>query len=284
MKTIYCFGTSNTSGCGFEFTSKGKWNKIPSVYNDIPDVNMNQKFFSWPGQLQLLSENIKVVNMAKSKVGQEFVIRTAFDLIKKLSKKELENSIFLFEFGGVGNKEVYLNLLSDYINVNYKYESDDYKNIPKLVDSELHNEIIQSLKKSIVLEGLSKEYLYDNKKLNELFNTHREQIESFIRNTCNMDVETKHNKMYQKMFESYLDELGISYMFVDKIKWNTPHGKSPFQYSKYKETISYETGEFVKDNHNNFATNKYIAGYIFNNLINQRFLNEKAINIEYPYL
>ena len=46
MKTIYCFGTSNTSGCGFEFTSKGKWNKIPSVYNDISDVNMNQKFFS----------------------------------------------------------------------------------------------------------------------------------------------------------------------------------------------------------------------------------------------
>ena len=50
-----------------------------------------------------------------------------------------------------------------------------------------------------------------------------------------MDVETKHNKMYQKMFKSYLDELGISYMFVDKIKWNTPHGKVHFNIPNTKK-------------------------------------------------
>ena len=284
MKTIYCFGTSMTSGGGYEFTSKSKWNKIPSVYHDIADVNMNQKFFSWPGQLQSLSDSFKVVNMAKTKVGQEYIWRTSFELIESLSDEQIEKSIFLFQYAGIGNKEVYLNILGDTINVNYNYESADYKNIPKLIDSKLHKEIIESLKNSIMLTGLSKNYLFDDKKIGQIFETHKNEIESYIRNTSNMDREIEYIARNNKMFESYLSQKGVNYVILDKIKWNTPYEESPFLSENYNETITCETDEFVKDNHNNLTTNRYIAGYIFNSLINYGLLNEKEINVEYPYL
>ena len=92
MKEIYCFGTSQTAGGGYEFDSPSKWDWPEDYWFIEYEGEKTQSNFSYPGRLQSISNEYKVFNLGKSGHGNDRSIRKAYDVIKsneKLSNKEI---------------------------------------------------------------------------------------------------------------------------------------------------------------------------------------------------
>ena len=114
IKEIHTFGTSHTEGGGFEFEYKPE---LFELYKDSGEEF--KKFnFSWPGQLQKLS-NIKVVNHAKSGYGDERMYRKFFKILSETSLEDLDGKLFIFEFAQIGRKEYYCNSINSHVINNY---------------------------------------------------------------------------------------------------------------------------------------------------------------------
>ena len=183
MKEIYCFGTSQTAGGGYEFDSKSKWN-WPEDYPYVKyEGEKTQNNFSYPGRLQSISNQYKVINMAKSGHGNDRSIRKAFDVIKSKTNEELKNVCFIFEYAYIGRKEVFLNNLNKYAVCNYGF------NPLKMGEVEVM--------------GIAIDYFFDDKNTQKLINKNRDSIQDYLSKTLNFDNESEKLEREFSMFLSF---------------------------------------------------------------------------------
>ena len=279
MKEIYCFGTSQTAGGGYEFDSPEKYHP-PFEYNYIQYEGEKTQFnFSYPGRLQSISNEYKVFNLGKSGHGNDRSIRKAYDVIKSKTNEELKNIYFIFEYAYVGRKEVFLNNLDKHAICNYSFL----------------NEKMDKVK----LQGLAIDYFYDDEDTEKLLRMNRDSLQDYLSKTMKFDVETEKLQREFSIFLSFLENMGIKFLLVtgwpdfrdnhfekNAIAWDklTPHKANPFGMEAHEETITAETNGEILDNHNNYTTNNWISKVVYNRLIDDKFLhNLSKIPDEYPY-
>jgi hypothetical protein len=279
MKEIYCFGTSQTAGGGYEFDAPSKWDWPVDYWFIEYEGEKTQSNFSYPGRLQSISNEYKVFNMGKSGHGNDRSIRKAFDVIKSKTNEELKNVCFIFEYAYVGRKEVFLNNLNKYAVCNYGF------NPLKMGEVEVM--------------GMAIDYFFDDKNTQKLINMNRDSIQDYLSKTLNFDNESEKLKREFSMFLSLLENLGIKFLLVagwpdfrdnyfekNAIAWDklTPYKSSPFGMDADEETITSETNGEIIDAHNNYTINNWISKVVYNRLINDKFLNNLSrIPDGYPY-
>jgi len=279
MKEIYCFGTSQTAGGGYEFDSPEKYHP-PFEYNYIQYEGEKTQFnFSYPGRLQSISNEYKVFNLGKSGHGNDRSIRKAYDVIKSKTNEELKNVCFIFELAYVGRKEVFLKNLDKYAICNYRYLDDEVDKVELL--------------------GLAIDYFYDDKDTEKLLRMNRDSIQDYLLKTSKLQIDSKKLERDFSIFLSFLENLGIKFYLLNgwpdfrddyfsknEIEWDklTPYKSNPLSMSNHKETITSETNGEIRDGHNNYTTNNWMSKVIYNKLIDDKFLhNLSKIPDEYPY-
>ena len=133
IKEIHVFGTSFTAGGGFLWETPEEIVKHhPSIRDRIDGLNRvydeepkTMFHYSWPGQLQALFKKyqlngIKVFNHAKEGFGNETMYRITNDLLWDGNTRiDSDGKIFIYEFSGLGRKEIWFNLIEDYCVLNY---------------------------------------------------------------------------------------------------------------------------------------------------------------------
>ncbi len=279
MKEIYCFGTSQTAGGGYEFDAETKW-LWPKDYWFIEyEGEQTQSNFSYPGRLQSISNEYKVFNLGKSGHGNDRSIRKAYDVIKSKTNEELKNVCFLLEYAYVGRKEVFLKNLDKHAICNYSFLTE------KMDEVNLH--------------GLGIDYFYDDKNTEKLLRMNRDSIQDYLSKTMKYDVEMEKLERDFAIFLSFLENMGVNFLLVsggpdfrdnhfekNAIAWDklTPYQGDPFNTHVEEETITAETNGEILDNHNNYTTNNWISKVVYNRLIDDKFLhNLSKIPDEYPY-
>lgn len=279
MKEIYCFGTSQTAGGGYEFDAPSKWDWPKDYWFIEYEGEKTQNNFSYPGRLQSISNQYKVFNMAKSGHGNDRSIRKAFDVIKSKTNEELKNVCFIFEYAYVGRKEVFLKNLNKYAVANYSFLTEKMDKVE--------------------LMGLAIDYFFDDEDTQKLLRMNRDSIQDYFSKTMKYDVESEKLQREFAIFLSFLENMGIKFILMNgwpvfrdnyfeknSIIWDklTPYKSSPFSMDAFEETITSETNGDIKDAHNNYTTNNWIAKVIYNKLIDDKFLNNLSrIPDEYPY-
>ena len=279
MKEIYCFGTSQTAGGGYEFDAETKW-LWPKDYWFIEyEGEQTQSNFSYPGRLQSISNEYKVFNLSKSGHGNDRSIRKAYDVIKSKTNEELKNVCFLLEYAYVGRKEVFLKNLDKYAICNYRYLDDEVDKVELL--------------------GLGIDYFYDDENTEKLLRMNRDSIQDYLSKTMKYDVEMEKLQREFSIFLLFLENMGVKFLLVsdgpyfrdnhfekNAIVWDklTPYEGDPFSTHAEEETITAETNGEILDNHNNYTTNNWISKVVYNRLIDDKFLhNLSKIPDEYPY-
>ena len=285
MKEIYCFGTSQTAGGGFEFDSNeaNRGRIITNTYTELAKINKNinvdltQFNFSYPGHLSRLSDEYTVYNIGKSGSGNDRTIRKAYDIISNKNTEDLKNIFFIFEYAYLGRSDIFINELNKYVVCNYTFLPD----------------------KTIEVTGLSDEYFYENSQTQFILMKNKDIIENYLNKTIDFDVELNRLRREFSIFLSFLENLKIQFILLNgwppfnnhyfkknQIEWiGYPSNLEPdlFGGSVYEQTIKCETNGLLPDNHNNFITNKYISECIYNSLITHSFINDAKLNIKYPY-
>lgn len=287
IKYIHCFGTSHTSGGGFEFDSKfGHKPELKKIYQNVGE-KMTQHNFSWPGQLEkLLNNEIQVHNHAKSGFGNELIYRKTFDIVSD-NTFNCNEHLFIFEFSHIGRKEYYLNEIQDYVILNY----DNLENIKN--DTDYYFE-------------LGKDYFYDSSNLIKILNTFKTTLVNFFKKTKNEYEILKEINKNNTFFYSFLKQLKINFLLLippfgtylldgDSVKKLFPNYKNYeisifFQGKKYNNldnfmidtapefTISNETNYYIKDNHLGLRGNKLVAYNVYNNLIEKNYILGEKIS------
>ena len=279
MKEIYCFGTSQTAGGGYEFTAESKWSWPKDYWFIEYEGEKTQSNFSYPGRLQSISNEYKVFNLSKSGHGNDRSIRKAYDVIKSKTNEELKNVCFILEYAYLGRKEVFLNNLNKYAVCNYGF------NPLKMGEVELM--------------GMAIDYFFDDKHTNKLLRKNRDSIQDYLSKTLHFDNESEKLEREFSMFLSFLENMGIKFLLVagwprfrdeyfekNAIAWDklTPYKANPFGMDAHEETITSETNNEIRDGHNNYTTNNWISKVVYNRLIDDKFLhNLSKIPDEYPY-
>jgi|TARA_B100001094_G_C18053419_1_gene731234 hypothetical protein len=279
MKEIYCFGTSQTAGGGYEFDAPSKWDWPEEYWFIEYEGEKTQSNFSYPGRLQSISDEYKVFNMGKSGHGNDRSIRKAYDVIKSKTNEELKNVCFVFEYAYVGRKEVFLKNLDKYAICNYSFLTEKMDKVK--------------------LMGLAIDYFYDDEDTDKLLRMNRDSIQDYLSKTLKYDVETKKLEREFSIFLSFLENMGIKFLLLsgwpdfrdnhfqkNAIAWDklTPYKANPFGMAAHEETITSETNGEITDAHNNYTINNWISKVVYNRLINDKFLNNLSrIPDEYPY-
>lgn len=280
MKEIYCFGTSQTAGGGFEFDSN---DNSRGIVRSEPYENFGEELtqfnFSYPGRLQSISNEYKVFNIAKSGHGNDRTIRKAYDIIKSKTDEELKNLIFVIEYAYTGRKEVFLNNLNKYAICNYSFTD--------------------KLNNKVRLDGVAIDYFYDDDDTNRLLRMNRDSIQKYFSKTINIDEEEKKLEREFSIFLSFLENLNIKFILLSgwpdfrnhvfkkysiDFEKLTPYKSSPLGTHCLEETIHYETNGKIHDYHNNFTINNWIAKVIYNYMIDNNILDSgDRIEDTYPY-
>jgi len=269
IKFLNFYGTSFTEGGGFEFDLKPK---TKAVYENI-DEDLTTFNFSYPGQLQkLCGDSLKVNNYAKSGWGNERIYRMVIDKISEPNFKKEEN-IFFFEFSDLGRKEYFSKQLSDYVLVNYTLNENGYQtdNISLIKDYFTTKDIIEYEESLIDFD------FYDKLCKNSLFS--KNQYDSVIYNTIYFIDFLKYNNINFYVLDNMKHHslIGNRIGFPNLMRFGNEVGsQSIFKFSNFD--ITYETENYIKDNHFGLIGNKYIAYNIYNNLISNEIILEKKLN------
>lgn len=275
IKNIYCFGTSYTAGGGFEFH---KDSKLVGLYKHL-GIPLNQYNFSWPGLLQsIIQTDIKVHNLAKSGYGNERIFRKTFDIIES-KYGSVDDSLFIFEFSGLGRKEYYFNELKDYVICNYNFDDE--------TDTAL-------------MHGIANGYFEDTDEIKKLLNNNESLFKEFMQKTIsfkNQHIVYERNLL---MFISFLELNNINYLINGNIFLNPKMGKNVPNFSNkllkfptdtnemgdlvryfnsHNLTLNDETHGVIKDGHCGYVGNKIISEMIYNQLIDFKYINSDKVDL-----
>ena len=275
IKNIYCLGTSYTAGGGFEF---GKDPKLTALYKNI-GIPLTQYNFSWPGLLQaLMVDSIKVHNLAKSGYGNERIYRKTLDVIEEKNGKT-DDSLFIFEFSGLGRKEYFFNEIDDYIICNYNFD--------EKTDTAL-------------MHGIANGYFEDTDGMKNLLNKNENLFKEFMQKTISFKNQHIIYERNLLLFISFLELNNINYLINGNIFLNPKFGntipdfsnkllKFPIDKNKFgdfvhffgynKLSLDYETRGIIKDGHCGYVGNKIISELIYNQLIDFGYINSSKVEL-----
>jgi hypothetical protein len=283
IKCINCFGTSYTAGGGFEFDGldKEKSRKLHEIYSNI-DSDKTSYHFSWPGQLQnIIGNDIKVNNYAKSGYGNSRLFRLTYDLINS-ENFNTDEHVFIFEFAGMGRDEFFVKELQDYIICNYV----NRYNINK--------------ENNFRFVGAANSYVYDNNKTINIIEKYNDFFETYVSNF--LDFYELSDKIMREcdFFISYLEKQNINFIFVVIPIMNRKYGddksvnfgdsvyfKSNNNFVKFIDEnnlrISDETMGRYNDNHSGFKGAKIVSECVYNKLVEDGLINNNFINIDWEW-
>ena len=278
IKNIYCLGTSYTAGGGFEFNNEYNY-KLIALYKNL-GIPLNQNSFSWPGLLQtLLKSNIKVHNLAKSGYGNERIFRKTLDVIEN-NNGNVDDSLFLFEFSGLGRKEYYFTEINDYVICNYEFDekTDNAK-----------------------LQGIANTYFYQSDEITDSIDTNENIFREFIEKTINFKNQAIIHERNMLLFINFLEANNVNYLISGGAWMNPKMGKMiPKNYlnkimqfkdnnnqlgdfvkyfNSYNLTLEDETRGIVKDGHCGYVGNKIISEMIFNHLIDFGYIKSEKVEL-----
>jgi hypothetical protein len=274
IKYLHFFGTSFTAGGGFEWETYKK-NELNKFYGDV-DCNKTEFDFSYPGQLQkLLGNNYVVQNWAKSGFGNDRLCRLAYNIISDSSFKAEEN-LFFFEFAGLGRKELFFNPLNDYIILNY------YSN------------------KNNQPSTYAKGYAYDTDEERNILENEDKFFQKYTQLLINEKNEVQNIDMMLDFFVSFLVSKKVNTIILsgglpdsaeNLIGKNRINAEETGEFidillyilGTYNLSISNETSNGIVDGHFGYYGNKLAAETIHNFLVNDGWLNESKIDIDYNF-
>jgi hypothetical protein len=276
IKNIYCFGTSFTVGGGFEFH---KDSKLVSLYKHL-GIELVQYNFSWPGLLQsLIGDDIKVHNLAKSGYGNERIYRKTLDVVES-KYGNVDDSLFIFEFSGLGRKEYFFNELDDYVICNYNFDEKETANA--------------------LMHGIANGYFEDTPEIKKLLSDNEELFKKFMEKTINFKNQHIVYERNLLLFISFLDSNNINYLINGNLFLSPKFGKTlpdvsnkvllfPNDTNKPGDFVQYfnshnlsltkETRGVIKDGHCGYVGNKIISEMIHNQLIDYGYLNSNKIKL-----
>jgi hypothetical protein len=276
IKNIYCFGTSFTVGGGFEFH---KDSKLVSLYKHL-GIELVQYNFSWPGLLQsLIGDDIKVHNLAKSGYGNERIYRKTLDVVES-KYGNVDDSLFIFEFSGLGRKEYFFNELDDYVICNYNFDEKGTAHA--------------------LMHGIANGYFEDTSEIKKLLNDNEELFKKFMEKTINFKNQHIVYERNLLLFISFLESNNINYLINGNIFLNPKFGKvlpdvsnklllfpndtnKPGDFVQYFNShnlsLTKETRGVIKDGRCGYVGNKIISEMIHNQLIDYGYLNSNKIKL-----
>jgi len=274
IKYIHCLGTSFTAGGGHEFGSlRTSRNNKSSYINQLtqhystkyPNEELTRFNCSWPGQLQkLLGKDIKVNNLAESGYGNDRLCRLTWEIISEGDFNPKEH-LFLFEFAGLGRKELWSNSLNDYIVTNYNMGYDD---------------------KTFEYNGSANKYYYDNDKLERKLDSLSDDIiEPFYKEFLGVKSEMNKLEMETGFFISHLKQNNINFMFTqepfigiteaeEKKKYLFEFGNTYNFVSFFNDnflTIKNDTNGDCDDGHMGMKGAKMVSKIIYNKLVELKY-------------
>ena len=274
IKYIHCFGTSFTAGGGHEFDAIAPSRNINNSYNKqliyhystkFPNEELTRFNCSWPGQLQkLLGKDIKVNNLAESGYGNDRLYRLTWEIMSEDDFNPKEH-LFLFEFAGLGRKELWSNSLNDYIVTNYNMGYDD---------------------KSFEYNGSANKYYYDNDKLQRKLDSLSDDIiEPFYKEFLGVKSEMNKLEMETGFFISHLKQNNINFMFTqepfigiteaeEKKKYLFEFGNTYNFVSFFNDnflTIKNDTNGDCDDGHMGMKGAKMVSKIIYNKLVELKY-------------
>jgi len=274
IKNVYCFGTSYTAGGGFEFD---KDKKLVHLYKNL-GIPLIQYNFSWPGLLQLIvGTDIQIHNLAKSGYGNERIFRKTLDVIQDKNGKT-DDSLFIFEFSGLGRKEYFFNELNDYVICNYNFDDND----------------------NALMHGIANGYFEDTDTTKELLTEHEPLFKEFMQKTINFKNQHIIYERNLLLFISFLELNNINYLINGNIFLNPKMGNTIPNFSNkilqfkdktgkvgdlvryfnsYNLTLEDETRGIIKDGHCGYVGNKIISEMIYNQLIDFGYLNSNKVEL-----
>lgn len=274
IKNIYCFGTSYTAGGGFEFD---KDTKLVHLYKNL-GIPLIQYNFSWPGLLQsIVGTDIQIHNLAKSGYGNERIFRKTLDVIQDKNGKT-DDSLFIFEFSGLGRKEYFFNELNDYVICNYNFDDND----------------------TALMHGIANGYFEDTDTTKELLTEYEPLFKEFMQKTINFKNQHIIYERNLLLFISFLELNNINYLINGNIFLNPKMGNTIPNFSNkilqfkdktgkvgdlvryfnsYNLTLEDETRGIIKDGHCGYVGNKIISEMIYNQLIDFGYLNSNKVEL-----
>lgn len=293
IKYIHCFGTSHTAGGGFEFGSNNpERNLLLNKYYSIPNEELSQYNFSYPGQLQkFIGKDVKVLNHAKQGYGDDRIQRILYSIVQEIDFNKDEH-IFIIEFSGSGRQEIFVNELNKYLTINYE---------PEHFDSDTD---INSIKTK--LAGMAFSYFYDTMTEYEYINEHQPFFEKFVSEHINYKNEMFRISMLNDMLLAFLQKNNLNVFYTNKpflmkteISRDEYTKKGIMEFGddiffkksnnilefagKNKMFITHETEGLYEDLHNSFKCNKLVAHIIYNKLVETNYLNLPAKPIDWEW-
>lgn len=298
IKHIHIFGTSFSSGGGFEWGLPGDVTKtLHKIYKDDGEEKTIENY-SISGQLRKLINNkkIQIHNHAKWGYGNELIYRKTFEICNSNDFNKDEH-LFLFEFSYIGRKEFYSKKLDSHFIVNYN--ENDMKSIsfgkdyskPSLDNST--NYIVEHLED---LKEKSYEFLLDTLYLNgaqtdELIIRNLTFFTSFLKlNNINyyytQPPVIDHDRI-QPHLKSWFDD---NVNRDETIRFDTGPDTEVFEgftawfnvpeQNKYKLPLVLETEGLIDDWHMGLWAVKIVSYHIYNRLVKDGFID--GINIPFP--
>ena len=284
IKYIHCFGTSYTAGGGFEFESRH-----PNVRRDLIQVygrcdeQLTQSNFSWPGQLQnLIGDFPFVLNHGKQGYGNDRTFRLVYELINKPDFKKEENLLIL-EFAGLGRQDFFFKEVGDFVICNYQMINDENEYYPffKYV-------------------GAAKSYGYDTDEITKKIDEYESFFNTYIDKFIDFDVEQTKLVQQTDFFLSYLEKMGISFLFsmppILNYRYDISKEIEFGDGKKFKKTNNFvqftddnnlriidETKEKYSDGHCGLKANKIISHCIYNKLVNDNYITNNTIPIDWDF-
>jgi len=291
IKYIHCFGTSYTAGGGHEFDGITNDRNVNSKTSDYvrdlmyfykkkyPNEEQTRFNCSWPGQLQkLVNDKIIVLNHAKSGYGNDRMMRITNNIVNDIPCKyllndefnywnffEKEEHFFLFEFAGLGRKELFSNTLNDFIVTNYN-----------LTD-----------KNTFEYNGAANNYFYDDVEKTRILDSLSDDIiEPFYKEFLNIKPQMDKLIMMDNFFLSFLKEKKLNFMFTqqpshfDQNMFDSSHhinysSSTPNFVDYFNDrnlTIEKDTEGRCNDGHMGMTGAKEISSIIHNHLVKSGYL------------
>ena len=271
IKYIHCFGTSYTAGGGHEFDGRKDslylLNLETEYKKKYPNEIQTQFNFSYPGQLQkLVGNDIEVINHAKSGYGNELMYNEIWEIVSNPEFNPKEH-IFILEFSGIGRKLIWSNTINDYIITNYTMDDDGYE---------------------LIYNGTAVNYYYDSVETTNLLNKmEQEIIQPFYKESISLKSVMKDIDRNTDFLISYLKHFSCNFFFS-----SPPYSAcSPYDldshyfdfegnqcfvtyYGGMGYTIEDDTNGLCKDGHMGMTGAKKVSKYIYNHLINNKFISK----------
>ena len=277
IKEIHTFGTSFTAGGGHFFKIPEEILEIDSdlkqrvdflhkAYSEEPKTMFH---YSWPGQLQtLVKDGVKVFNHAKEGFGNERMYRITNDILwDENTFINCDDKIFLYEFSGLGRKEIWSNTIKDYCIINYgrmrkKDNGSQWVNVQqqyKVNNSEHH--LKKDRKAWGKLTDFSKTYLSEcmseEQQLKKLEINNHMFIDSLLHHNVNFySVGVEPEYSLENIKDKFMNFGGYN----DFVDWALDKGGLTI-WSIIK----------VKDKHLNLKGNKMVAEVVFGKLKKEGF-------------